>query len=98
MELLAPTTATVVASDQHPAWGRYAAVTRNTFGKGEVIYVGFMPTEALTEKILAEAARRAGIPDVSALRFPTIVRSGVLRNGLRVRYLLNHSSAATRVS
>ena len=50
MELLTPTTATVLASYQHPVWGKYAAVTRNAYGKGQVTYVGFMPSDMLTEK------------------------------------------------
>ena len=51
MELLTPTTATVVARYHHPVWGKYAAITRNIYGKGEVTYLGFMPSDALTEKI-----------------------------------------------
>jgi beta-galactosidase GanA len=41
---------------EHPAWFRYAAITRNVYGKGEVEYVGFMPTDVLAEKIVGEAA------------------------------------------
>ena len=91
MELLIPTSATVVAKYEHPAWGQYAAITRNSYGKGEVEYVGFMPSERLAEKIVAEAAKRAGIADSSANHFPVIVRSGTLNNGKRVRYVLNYS-------
>ena len=53
MELLQPTTASVLANYDHPVWGTYAAVTRNRYGKGEVTYVGFMPSDALIEKILS---------------------------------------------
>lgn len=96
MELLTPTTATVVARYQHPAWERYAAITRNAYGEGEVSYIGFMPSDALAERILADAAKRAGV-DVPAARFPLIMRSGTLRNGNRVRYLLNYSAQAQPV-
>ena len=95
MELLMPTTATVVARYEHPAWSRYAAVTRNAYGKGEVEYVGFMPTDALAEKIVVDAAMRAGAVEGVRPSFPVIVRAGVLKNGHRVRYLLNYS-ATTR--
>ena len=54
MELLTPTTAITVARYHHPVWGKYAAVVRNNYGKGEVTYVGFMPSDALTEKIVEE--------------------------------------------
>jgi beta-galactosidase len=55
---LTPTTAKVVAHYHHPVWGKYAAITRNTYGKGEVTYVGFMPSDALTEKIVEESIKR----------------------------------------
>lgn len=99
MELLTPTTATTLAQYHHPVWGKYAAVTRNTYGKGEVTYVGFMPSDALAEKIVAEAVKRAGLWGTQqGLQFPTIVRSGVLANGHAVHYVLNYSAAPIRAS
>ena len=35
MELLTPTTGQVLANYQSPVWGRYAAITRNTYGRGK---------------------------------------------------------------
>ncbi len=99
MELLTPTTATAVAHYHHPVWGKYAAVTRNTYGKGEVTYVGFMPSDALTEKIVEESVKRAGLwGPQQALHFPTIMRSGVLADGHPVHYILNYSDAPVRVT
>ena len=92
MEFLEPTTATVLARYKHPSWPAYAAVTRNAYGKGEVTYVGFMPTDATIEKILGDQVRRAGL-EVPEARFPIIVRRGVLANGHAVRYVLNYSAA-----
>jgi beta-galactosidase len=70
--------------------GKYAAVTRNAYGKGEVTYVGFMPSDRLTEKIVEEAVKRAGLSDEQQkLHFPTIMRSGVLADGHAIHYLLN---------
>jgi beta-galactosidase len=99
MELLTPTTATVIAHYHHPVWGKYAAITRNTYGKGEVTYVGFMPSDALVEKVLDDAVKRAGLwgPQQST-HFPAIVRSGVLSNGHRVHYFLNYSADPARVT
>ena len=71
-------------------------MTRNTYGRGEVSYVGFMPSDALAEKILAGATERAGVK-LSAARHPLVVRSGTLRNGNRVRYLLNYLGRAQPV-
>ena len=99
MELLTPTTATALAHYHHPVWGNYAAVTRNIYGKGEVTYVGFMPSDALTEKIVEETVKRAGLwGPQQALHFPTIMRSGTLPGGHTVHYILNYSAAPTEVS
>ena len=99
MELLTPTTATSVARYHHPVWGKYAAITRNIYGKGEVTYVGFMPSDALAEKIMAEAVKRAGLWGTQqAVHFPAIVRSGVLANGHAVHYVLNYAAAPVKAN
>jgi len=93
MEMLKPTTAEVVARYQHPSWPAAAAMTRNHWGKGEVSYVGFMPSDALAEKIVAAEVARAGVvPSVPGVHFPLIVRGGTLKNGHTVRYVLNYSA------
>jgi beta-galactosidase len=97
MEFLTPTTATVVARYKHPSWPAYAAMTRNRHGRGEVTYVGFMPTDAAIEKILAGEAKRAGV-EIPEVRFPIIVRGGLLPNGRAVRYVLNYSAAPQRLT
>lgn len=97
MEFLEPTTATVLARYKHPQWPGYAAVTRNRWGSGSVAYVGFMPGEALAEKILREEARNAGV-SLPEARFPLIVRGGTLNNGHAVSYLLNFSAQARSVA
>lgn len=91
MEFLKPTTAKVIARFEHHSWPNYAAITRNSYGKGEVTYIGFMPSDALIEGVLTDTAKRAGVVWPEAARFPLIVRSGTLTNGSRVRYLLNYS-------
>ncbi len=91
MEMLKPTTAQVVARYRHSDWPAAPAMTRNRWGKGEVSYIGFMPTDALAEKILGDEVRRAGL-DLPTVRWPLTVRSGTLNNGHKVRYLLNYSN------
>jgi beta-galactosidase len=97
MEFLTPTTAKVVARYKHPSWPGYAAVTRNSYGSGEVTYVGFMPTDAVIGKIMAEQVERAGIA-LPKVRYPLIVRGGTLQNGNQVRYLLNYSAKPQRMA
>nr|WP_276589276.1 beta-galactosidase [Sphingomonas sp. GM_Shp_2] len=99
MERLRPTTAAVVARYQHPSWPADAAMTRNVWGKGEVSYLGFMPSDVLIEKILDGAVTRAGVTKLpNGARFPLIVRSGTLRNGHRVRYVMNYSAKPQRLT
>jgi beta-galactosidase len=99
MEFLTPTTAKVVARYKHSAWPDYAAVTRNRYGKGQVTYIGFMPTDVIAEKLLAEEVKLAGIADVSSgARFPIIIRSGTLQNGHVVHYVLNYSAKPQTVA
>jgi len=97
MEFLKPTTAQVLARYKHHSWPDYAAITRNSFGKGEVTYVGFMPSDALIEDLLADTANRAGVEWSKDAQFPLIIRSGKLKDGSHARYLLNYSREAVEV-
>lgn len=94
MEFLKPITATVLARCKHASWPAYAAVTRNNYGKGVVTYVGFMPTDALNEKILSDCLVNAGITDLPSLHHPLIIRSGLLHDGHAIHYLFNYSTKA----
>jgi len=95
MELLTPTTARVLARYDHPVWGRYAALTENSYGKGLATYLGFMPSEELLGKILADAVRKAGLWGADQeLAFPLITKSGVNERGKTVRYYFNYSDRA----
>ncbi len=99
MEMLTPTTAKVIARYKHPSWPGYAAMTRNDWGKGEVSYIGFMPSDALIEKIVAGEVERAGVqPSLPGVRFPVIARGGTLKNGHRVTYILNYSATPQNVT
>jgi beta-galactosidase len=99
MELLTPTTAITVARYHHPVWGKYAAVVRNNYGKGEVTYVGFMPSDAPTEKIVEDSNQtRWSLWTAASTPFPTIMRSGVLSDGHPVHYLLNYSAAPAQIT
>ena len=99
MEMLHPTTAKVVARYKHPSWPADAAMTRNNWGKGEVSYIGFMPSDAMIEKIMAGEVQRAGVePTMAGVRFPLIVRGGTLKNGHAVRYMFNYSATPQQLT
>lgn len=92
MELIMPTTAKVLAWYDHPAWGNYAAVTQNTYGKGQAIYIGCGTSSGITEKILEEAVKSADLwGKDQELKFPLIVKSGTNQLGKMIHYYFNYS-------
>ncbi|MFM2484475.1 beta-galactosidase [Celerinatantimonas yamalensis] len=93
MELLVPDHGKVLAYYQHPVWGKYAAITRNSYGKGDATYIGFMPKQKLLQAILAQAVNNAGIDGRDQkFKFPLIVKTGINRQGHIIKYVFNYSS------
>jgi beta-galactosidase len=99
MELITPTTAKVLAYYDHPVWGKYAAITQNSFGKGSATYIGCITSSIVMEKILAGEVKNAGLwGDDQKLYFPIITKKGVNEQGKTVHYFFNYSSAPADVS
>lgn len=90
MELLRPTTAQTLVQYDHPAWGRYAAVTRNNCGAGHAYHLGTVTDAATLQQVLRAALHEAGV-DLSEADAPLTVRKGQNRAGRTVRYYLNYS-------
>jgi beta-galactosidase len=98
-DYLVPESARALAYYDHPVLGRYAAVTRNSFGRGTLTYVGTLPSEALQERILGDTLSGAGVSLAdSALPAGIQVRHGVLRNGRAAHFYLNFSSEPREVT
>ncbi|WP_324673530.1 beta-galactosidase [Hymenobacter sp. GOD-10R] len=98
MELLTPTTAKVLASYDHPAWGKYAAITENTYGKGLATYIGCRTSNAVVEKIVADAVKKDGLWGADQeLQFPLITKAGVNQRKKMVHYYFNYSAAPSSV-
>ena len=91
MELLEPGEARILAGMVHPAWGAYAAITENAFGKGKAIYAGCLMSDAWTKALVRHALAGAGIPAPWADLYPVVVKSGVNEAGNRILYYLNFS-------
>ncbi|WP_375434912.1 beta-galactosidase [uncultured Hymenobacter sp.] len=93
MELLTPTTAKVLATYDHPVWGKYAAITENTYGKGLATYIGCLTSKEVVEKIVVEAVKKAGLwGSDQQLHFPLITKSGVNRRQKKVHFYFNYSA------
>jgi beta-galactosidase len=95
-ELLTAEGAKVLASYDHPWWGKYAAITMNNFGKGTVTYLGCWPSVQILDKVLKLSVKEAGI-ELPEAGFPVIIRCGINKNGKKVHYFLNYSSKESAV-
>jgi len=94
-ELLVPETCKVLAYYDHPYWGKYAAITQNTYGKGSVLYFGTMPSKPLLQKLLAIEVKNAGLETADQqLSYPLIVKNGVNKFNKQVHYYFNYSGGA----
>ncbi|NLL78527.1 MAG: cellulase family glycosylhydrolase [Clostridiales bacterium] len=91
MELLHTEGAECLAPYEHKYWGRYAAVTSHSYGKGKAWYMGCYTEKELLKQYLLQAAEAAGIQKAEA-EWPVIVRSGINPKGEKVHYLLHYAS------
>lgn len=91
-ELLRPDEARTVASYEHRYWGKYAAITRNTYGKGTAWYVGCYTEKEILKKVFSQAAEDAGILcQEMQYHWPVIFRRGVNQFGNGICYVFNYS-------
>ena len=99
IELLNPRTGTqVLASYDHPVWGRYAAVTRHDYGHGSAEWIGTLPSAQGMRMLLSDAADAAGLGGPARdLAGVVTVREGINALGEQVAYLLNYSSKEVRL-
>ena len=90
MELLMPEGAEVLAQYDHYNWKDYAAITKNSYGKGHAYYIGCMTgSEQLTE-LVKDALAEAGL-EMEGEIAPVIIRKGQNDSGRTVRFYLNYS-------
>ncbi|ACZ23341.1 beta-galactosidase [Sanguibacter keddieii DSM 10542] len=97
MELLTTEGAEVLAAYDHPAYGEYAAVTRQRSdsgsGAGSALHLGTMTSPELVRATLAVAVRDAGVWDWPQELAGTVsVRRGTNARGRELTYLLNYSA------
>ncbi|GHP14935.1 beta-galactosidase LacZ [Lentilactobacillus fungorum] len=90
MELLIPDTAEVIASYDDPNWQGYAAITKNTFGKGATIYIGCLPSKEVIHQIIQAFVEEVGIRRTSE-DFPIIVKQAINEFGKQITFYFNYS-------
>jgi beta-galactosidase len=92
-EMLVPDTAKALAYYDHPFFGKYPAITRNSFGKGTLTYEGTVLSDKLQQSVLLDVLKQAGLTG-SDQDLPATVRvkHGSNRAGKTLHYYLNYSN------
>jgi beta-galactosidase len=88
-EFLILDTAKPLAYYDHSFFGKYPAITQNTFGKGILTYEGTALSDALQSDVLLSVLQLAGLtgPD-QTMPAPVRVKHGVNRKGRTLHYYL----------
>jgi len=92
IELIIPTSADVLAWYDHDYWGKYAAVTTNTYHNGRASYVGGFICPEATRDILIEVLHLAGIDVNLENTYPIIIKKAINRNGETIHFYFNYSN------
>jgi len=92
VEMIVPDTAKPLAWYDHPFFGRYPAITRNSFGNGSVTFEGTVLSDVLQAKVLAGVLKEAGLtgPD-QQLPEKVRVKHGTGNGGKLIHYYFNYS-------
>ncbi len=92
-EMIVPDTARVLAYYDHPFFGKYAAITRNQFGKGSLTYEGTVLSARLQKAVLLGVMKDAGLDSSDqTLPAPVHVKHAQNRQGKTLHFYLNYSS------
>jgi beta-galactosidase len=77
----------------HPFFGKYPAITQNSFGRGTLTYEGTVLSDALQSKVLLDILALAGLkgPDQD-LPATVHVKHGTNLQGKAIHYYMNYSS------
>ena len=95
-EMLEPEHAKVLATYDHPFFGRWAAITENHYGAGTLLYEGTWLSDGLQKDVLLSALREAQLtgPD-QELPVAMRVKHGINAFGKPIHYYLNYSAQDT---
>lgn len=90
MELVISEGAEVLAKYDHYNWKEYAAITKNTYGKGTATYIGTMTDTEVLANVFRGVMTDADV-DLSEENAGVIIHKGTNDYGRMVRYYLNYS-------
>jgi beta-galactosidase len=98
-EFLMPEHAKPLAFYDHPFFGKWPAITENSFGTGTLLYEGTYLSDPLQTAILKRAIEQAGLGS-SDQQLPAAVhvQHGVNRQGKRLHYYFNYSGSTVQAA
>lgn len=98
-EFLMPEHAKAVAYYDHPFFGKWPAITENSYGAGTLLYEGTYLSDALQKDVLRGALEKAGLtgPD-QQVPASVHVQHGVNKLGKKIHYYFNYAAAPVQVN
>jgi len=92
-EFLMPEHARPVAFYDHPFFGKWPAITENSYGSGTLLYEGTYLSDALQKAVLRDTLQKAGLTGPDQQQPASVhIQHGVNRTGKRVHYYFNYSA------
>src|SRR5665213_2918918 len=97
-EFLMPEHAKALAYYDHPFFGKWPAITENSFGAGTLLYEGTYLSDGLQTAVLKTELGKIGLGTADQ-QLPAAVHAqhGVNRLGKRVHYYFNYSGADVKI-
>ena len=98
-EFLMPEHAKALAYYDHPFFGRWPAITENTYGAGTLLYEGTYLSDGLQTAVLRSQVEKLGLAGPEQ-QLPAAVHTqhGVNRMAKRVNYYFNYSGAEAKAT
>ena len=98
-EFLQLETAKPLAYYDHPFFGRWPAVTSNTYGAGTLTYEGTMLSDKLQQAVILKELHEAALDGPDQLLPEKVrVKHGVSQSGHAMHYYLNYSGKPTQAT
>ncbi|AWW98818.1 beta-galactosidase [Oenococcus oeni] len=91
MELLIPDSAKTLANYDHPVWKKYAAITENNYGKGQVVYIGCLPSENVINDLIKDQAEQLHLTNKNSPKYPIVVKTAKNIKNENLTFYLNYS-------
>ena len=98
-EFLMPEHARPIAFYDHPFFGKWPAITENSYGSGTLLYEGTYLSDTLQKAVLRDALQKAGLAGPDQQQPASVhIQHGVNRQGKRIHYYFNYSANDVKAS